>query len=159
MIPNNVQQFTTLRQIVRRGSAHLLVLKAVSEGPIHGYDVARKITELSGGLYVPSAGMIYPTLQWLQDNGYVMVFPQDGKNFYRITEPGLRYLDERAIGVKEIIDHLKNLKKEPEYVVLSSASRLQRTIAALLATANYEEKKVIARILDDANERIIGLLR
>jgi DNA-binding PadR family transcriptional regulator len=75
---------------------------------MHGYDVMRALEEESGGWYRASAGSVYPTLQMLEDQGYVAVAEQDGKKVYSITDAGRKYLDENSRVVDEIIDRVSD---------------------------------------------------
>lgn len=78
-----------------RGLVRLLVLHVLREGPMHGYKIMRRIGEMFGGMYEPSPGVIYPTLQYLEDRGLVESERVDRKTVYRLTEGGERYLRER----------------------------------------------------------------
>ena len=75
------------------GELRLLILAMLSEQPRHGYDLMRGIEERTGGAYAPSPGVIYPTLQWLEDMGYARVADESGgrKNFL-ITPEGAAFL-------------------------------------------------------------------
>jgi DNA-binding PadR family transcriptional regulator len=48
-----------------------VLLKLIADQPRHGYELIRAIEELTGGAYVPSPGVIYPTLTLLQDMGRI----------------------------------------------------------------------------------------
>jgi DNA-binding PadR family transcriptional regulator len=74
--------------MIRRGTARLLVLHVLSVGPMHGYKVAKEISAMFDGTYVPSAGVIYPTLQWLEDQGYVKGSRVNDTTNYAISESG-----------------------------------------------------------------------
>jgi len=52
----------------------LLLLKLIEPAPSHGYDLIRAIEEMSGGAYVPSPGVIYPTLTLLADRIRIAFF-------------------------------------------------------------------------------------
>jgi len=52
--------------------------------------------EASGGLYSPSPGAIYPTLQVLEDQELVTSSTEEGKKVYAITEAGAAYLREHS---------------------------------------------------------------
>src|SRR5262245_1413713 len=56
---------------VDRGDVKLLVLSVLRDGPRHGYEVMRAIEQRTGSAYSPSPGVIYPTLQLLDDLGHV----------------------------------------------------------------------------------------
>jgi DNA-binding PadR family transcriptional regulator len=75
-----------------RGNVKFAILALLKEQPRHGYDIIREMETRSGGAYSPSPGVIYPTLQALEDQDYVTSADQDGKKVYSITEAGLAYL-------------------------------------------------------------------
>ena len=75
-----------------RGNVKFAILDLLREQPRHGYDIIREMEQRSGGAYSPSPGVIYPTLQALEDQDFVTSLEQDGKKVYSITEGGLAYL-------------------------------------------------------------------
>src|SRR5688572_13142118 len=56
-----------------RGEIRYLVLDAIKERPRHGYEVIQHIEQRTGGSYRPSPGVIYPTLQMLEELGHARV--------------------------------------------------------------------------------------
>jgi DNA-binding PadR family transcriptional regulator len=78
----------------RRGDVKYLVLELLAEGPRHGYDIIKGIEERRG--VRPSAGSVYPTLQLLEDGGFVTSEQVDGKRVYTITAAGRELLANRA---------------------------------------------------------------
>lgn len=72
----------------RRGSIRLLVLSALTERPMHGYEIIGVLEERSGGRWRPSAGSVYPTLQSFEDEGLVTSEEVEGKRVYALTEAG-----------------------------------------------------------------------
>ena len=91
-----------------RGDLKYVILRLLKERPMHGYEVMRALEEESGGWYRASAGSVYPTLQMLEDQGYVAVQEQDGKKVYSITDAGRKYLEENSHVVDEIIDRVSD---------------------------------------------------
>jgi DNA-binding PadR family transcriptional regulator len=81
-------------QRTRRGDVKYLVLELLAEGPRHGYDIIKGIEERRG--VRPSAGSVYPTLQLLEDGGFVTSDQIDGKRVYTITDSGRALLANRA---------------------------------------------------------------
>jgi DNA-binding PadR family transcriptional regulator len=75
-----------------RGRVKFAILELLKEKPRHGYDIIREMEDRSGGVYTPSPGVIYPTLQALEDQDFVTSAEQDGKKVYSITEAGVAYL-------------------------------------------------------------------
>ncbi len=78
----------------RRGDVKYLVLELLAEGPRHGYDIITGIEEKRG--VRPSAGSVYPTLQLLEDGGFVTSDQVEGKRIYTITDAGRTLLANRA---------------------------------------------------------------
>jgi DNA-binding PadR family transcriptional regulator len=79
-----------------KGDLKYVILDLLKERPRHGYDIIRALEERSAGFYTPSPGAVYPTLQMLEDLGYVTALERDGKKVYTITEEGRRFLEERG---------------------------------------------------------------
>lgn len=79
-----------------KGDLKYVILDLLKERPRHGYDIIRALEERSAGFYTPSPGAVYPTLQMLEDLGYVTAVERDGKKVYTITEEGQRFLEERG---------------------------------------------------------------
>ena len=82
------------RRGARRGQIRFLVLEALEAGPKHGYEIMTAIEQTRG--FRPSPGSIYPTLQMLEDAGFVTSAERDGKRVYTLTESGRQHLDEHA---------------------------------------------------------------
>ncbi|MGI4797413.1 MAG: PadR family transcriptional regulator [Janthinobacterium lividum] len=81
----------------RMGSAdlQLVVLALLAEQPAHGYELIRKLEERSGGFYVPSPGMIYPALTYLEEIEHAAVAPDGNRKLYSITDAGRAHLDAK----------------------------------------------------------------
>ena len=71
----------------------LLLLALIAEKPSHGYDLIKLLEERSGGYYVPSPGMIYPALTYLEEAGHAIIEQEGTKKLYRISEEGKAHLD------------------------------------------------------------------
>lgn len=61
---------------------------------MHGYEMIKMLQERTGGRYAASPGSVYPTLQLLEDRGFVTVSPSEGKKVYTITDEGRAFLAE-----------------------------------------------------------------
>jgi transcriptional regulator len=63
---------TTPSVDILRGTLDLLVLKAVSWGPAHGYAVARWIEQSTGDVLQVGEGSLYPALHRLEERGWIV---------------------------------------------------------------------------------------
>jgi DNA-binding PadR family transcriptional regulator len=77
-----------------RGDLKYALLELLQERPMHGYEMMKALQEQTGGMYTPSAGSVYPTLQMLEDRGFVTVSEVEGKKVYSITDTGRAFLAE-----------------------------------------------------------------
>jgi len=84
-----------------RGSVDLLVLKALSLGPIHGWGIGLRIQELSRGRLDANQGSLYPALQRLEHRGDIESDWSSTENnrrarYYTITRQGRKALGEEV---------------------------------------------------------------
>lgn len=77
-----------------RGDLKYGLLALLEERPKHGYEMIKELEERAGGFYTPSAGAVYPTLQLMEDRGWVTSREVDGKKVYTITDAGRDALKE-----------------------------------------------------------------
>ncbi|MGO9828926.1 MAG: PadR family transcriptional regulator [Myxococcaceae bacterium] len=87
-----------------RGAVRYLVLDAIEKQARHGYEIMQAIEERSGRTYRPSPGVIYPTLQLLEELGHARVEEQEGRKVYAITADGKRDLEEHRDEVKDFYE-------------------------------------------------------
>ncbi|MFD7924262.1 PadR family transcriptional regulator [Streptomyces sp. NPDC059740] len=73
----------------RRGDVRASILALLKERPMHGYEMIREIGERSGGVWKPSPGSVYPTLQLLEDEGLIGNASEGGKKLFSLTEAGV----------------------------------------------------------------------
>jgi|SRR5579884_145309 len=138
----------------RRGDVKFVVLELLAEGPKHGYEIIRAIEERRG--VRPSAGSVYPTLQMLEDGGFVTAEQVDGKRVYTITESGRALLAERAVEADE---------REDDEDEIPDARQLLRQSAVKLAAAVMNARGSddatlgkIRAVLDRARKEIYAIL-
>ena len=86
----------------QKGVFKHVILDLLKDKPSYGYEIIRKLEERCHGFYVPSPGIVYPTLQVLEEMGYVTSSQQNGKKVYTITDEGRKYLSEKAEFTEEI---------------------------------------------------------
>jgi len=96
------------RSSFQKGDLKYIILDLIRDKPRHGYDIIRELEEQSHGLYKPSPGVIYPTLQMLEEMGHAQSIEQEGKKVYSITEEGLQFLAKQ----KDIADGVRSQMKK-----------------------------------------------
>ena len=136
---------------MRRGDMKFLLLEVLKEGPRHGYDIISELEARSG--YRPSPGSIYPTLQMLEEGGFLTSAQVEGKKVYSITEEGLKMPEEREAPPFEA--HPK----------MAQAFELRKSLMKLGAAAmdgvrdgDEETVKRISEILNKARRDVYSIL-
>jgi DNA-binding PadR family transcriptional regulator len=141
-----------------------LVLDALAQRPRHGYEVIQAIEERSGGAYRPSPGVIYPTLQMLEELGHAALSSEEGRKVYTITDAGRSDLEQHASEVADFYDRFQEQPWE-RYAedfgdVMKRAARLFRTFkrAARRGGMSRHAQTAIREILDEAVRGIEAVL-
>jgi len=94
------------------GDLQLLLLHLLAEKPSHGYELIKGLEERSSGYYVPSPGMIYPALTYLEELGYARVEAEGAKKLYHPTEEGRRHLEQNREAVESILVQLERIGRK-----------------------------------------------
>jgi DNA-binding PadR family transcriptional regulator len=79
----------------RRGDIKFILLGLLAERPRHGYELIKDLELRHGGFRRLSPGSVYPTLQLLEEGGYLTSETIDGKRVYTVTESGTQLLKQR----------------------------------------------------------------
>jgi DNA-binding PadR family transcriptional regulator len=87
-----------------RGAVRYLILDAIRTQPRHGYDIIQAIEEKSHGAYKPSAGVVYPTLQMLEEMRLTHVVEQGDRKVYELTPEGRVELEAHDDEVAEFYE-------------------------------------------------------
>jgi DNA-binding PadR family transcriptional regulator len=96
-----------------KGSLRTIVLKLLKEnGRMYGYEITRKVEELTAGKIKLTYGALYPVLHKLESEG-VLVTEQENYNnrlrvYYSLTEKGHSLVAER---IRELAEFIESLQK------------------------------------------------
>ena len=86
---------------VLQGTLDMLILKALSLEPMHGWGVAQRIQQISRSVLQVNQGSLYPALHRLEDRGWIAAEWGTSENnrkakFYHLTKAGQRQLAQEA---------------------------------------------------------------
>ena len=99
-------------RMLAQGDLKLLALALIAEQPRHGYELIKLIEEKTSGAYSPSPGVVYPTLTFLEEAGYVTAESEGAKKRYAITGEGQAYLEENRDIADMVLEHLDTIGKK-----------------------------------------------
>jgi DNA-binding PadR family transcriptional regulator len=91
------------------GKLRFVLLQLLGEQPSHGYQLIKAVEDKTAGAYVPSPGVVYPTLALLEDLGYIAAAANDdNRRLYKITAAGRKYLVENKAVLEQVNGRLSD---------------------------------------------------
>lgn len=149
------------RRVFDSGELQLVLLKLIADQPRHGYELIRAIEELTGGAYVPSPGVIYPTLTLLQDMGRIEEATAAGpRKPFAITADGSAELEAKKQDVEALFARLAELASMRERTDGGPVRRAMGNLRTVLLDrlgrdgVQSETMHEVAAILDEAARKI-----
>src|ERR1700743_2537451 len=97
------------RRMLAQGDLCVLALALIAPAPRHGYEIIKLVEEKTADWYSPSPGIVYPTLTYLEEAGYVTGAAEGSKKLYTITDEGRAYLQANRQIVDTVLDRLTAL--------------------------------------------------
>jgi DNA-binding PadR family transcriptional regulator len=133
------------------------VLALLSERSMHGYEMIQELESRSGGLWRPSPGSIYPTLQLLEDEGLVTSEEVEGKRSFVLTEEG-RAEAERQASETPPWDRLAEEADSPHVKLREAAFQVGAAAMQVAHAGSEAQMKDALEVLADARRRIYAIL-
>jgi DNA-binding PadR family transcriptional regulator len=96
-------------RMLATGDLRLIALALIAEQPRHGYEIIKVLEDKTAGWYSPSPGIVYPTLTFLEEAGYVTAQAEGAKKLYTITDEGRAYLDQNRDFVDAVLERLAKI--------------------------------------------------
>ena len=143
------------------GDIRLVILKLLSEQPSYGYQLMKTMEERLAGGYSPSAGVIYPTLTLLEEEGLTVSSTSEAnKKIYSVTPDGLAFLDQNKERVAALFERLEEAGDEfrrgrsPE--IMKAFMNLRGAVMARVARGNATPEQIrrIVEAIDAAAKSI-----
>jgi DNA-binding PadR family transcriptional regulator len=142
------------------GELRLVILSFIAEKPSHGYEIIKSIEERLGGVYAPSAGVVYPTQSLLEDEGLATVTSEGGKKLYAITDAGRAELQANKTRIDAILGRIREMGRafgggrSPQ--VMRAIHNFKLALKLRFAQGNLSNEQIgkIAEIIDRAAREI-----
>ena len=143
------------------GDIKLVILKLLSEQPSYGYQLMKTMEERLAGGYTPSAGVIYPTLTMLEEEGLISASASEGsRKVYSVTAQGLEFMEAHKQRIGELFMRLEDAREEfrrgrsPE--LMKAFMNLRGAIGARLMRGNATPEQIqkLAEIVNQAAKGI-----
>jgi transcriptional regulator len=104
---------------IPQGTIDLLVLKAVSLGPLHGYGIAQRLQQLSRDVIQVQQGTLYPALHRLENRGWLSAEWKESDTgreakFYKLTRKGRAQLSAEQASWQRLSEAVGLILAAPE---------------------------------------------
>lgn len=151
------------RRMLAQGDLRLVALALIAEAPRHGYEIIKLLEEKTADWYSPSPGIVYPTLTYLEEAGYVTAAAEGAKKLYTITDEGRAYLATNRDLVDVVLDRLAALgERVNRWRRASRGEREERsTLPSLVEAALDHLRATLGKRLEadsDAEARLVEIL-
>jgi DNA-binding PadR family transcriptional regulator len=143
------------------GELKLVILRLLADQPSYGYQLIKSMEERLSGGYTPSAGVIYPTLTLLEEEGLASSTIAEGnKKVYSLTDEGLRFVEENKERIGEVFERIEAVgerferRRSPE--LMEAFANLRHAVMGRMWRRNVtpEQVKKIAEALNAAARAI-----
>jgi DNA-binding PadR family transcriptional regulator len=147
----------------RRGDIKFILLELLSENPAHGYDLIKKMESHNSGFRRLSPGSVYPTLQMLEDGGYLSSIQEGGKKIYTITDEGRQLLAERvqqetSDSPWDVFKTVMTGKPQELIELRNVATELAGAVMQVARSGNVERINRVRDLLAEVKREIYGIL-
>ena len=149
------------RRMLAQGDLRLVALALIAEAPRHGYEIIKQLEEKTADWYSPSPGIVYPTLTYLEEAGYVTASTEGSKKLYTITDEGKAYLDANRDIIKVVLDRLAAIGEKVGRWRRANRSEREEALPPLVDAAIRNLREIVAKRLDndaDAESRLVEIL-
>ncbi|MEQ1873797.1 MAG: PadR family transcriptional regulator [Ilumatobacteraceae bacterium] len=142
----------------RRGDIRVALLAGLSDGPAHGYELIQRLSDRTGGRWKPSPGSVYPTLQLLEDAGFVSASQQDTKRVYAITDAGKAELQSKMAAADGTPPWMDAESAGSHDDLRKSVGQLMMAAKQIGMSDNQAQIDATVTILNDARKKLYQLL-
>jgi DNA-binding PadR family transcriptional regulator len=142
----------------RRGDVRAAILLALRDEPMHGYQIMQRLEERSGGAWRPSPGSVYPTLQLLEDQGFVKGKEAEGRRVFSLTEAGAA----EAATVQERVGDSpwgpESGEQDPRFALRQAVFSLGAAVKQVAMAGSADDVQKALEILREARKHMYALL-
>ena len=135
-------------RLFEAGDLKLVILRLLAEQPSYGYQLIKTMEERLAGGYTPSAGVIYPTLTLLEEEGLASAATSEtNKKVYSVTAEGSAYLDANKGRVEQLLARMQEAGRgfergrSPE--IMQAVRDLRGAVMARVARGNATSELVL----------------
>ena len=142
----------------RRGRANVrtAVLALLSERPMHGYEMITELENRTGGIWRPSPGSVYPTLQLLEDEGLITSEETGGRKRFTLTDAGRAEAEQAGPapweqpGDDDLVRNLHELR--------DAAGGAMNALRQVMTSGTDDQRRRAVEVIDEARKKLYAIL-
>jgi DNA-binding PadR family transcriptional regulator len=142
----------------RRGDVRAAILALLAERPMHGYEMIQELEERSDGMWRPSAGSIYPTLQLLEDEGLIRGEEQEGKRLFDLTDAGREETAKRSADRPPPWEQAADDVQGQPQALFGSIRQFWPPVVQIARGGSPDQAERARVILDEARKKLYAIL-
>ena len=146
---------------VRRGDVRAAILDLLAEGqPWNGYQIIQEIGARTQGVWRPSAGLVYPALQQLEDEALIKAEAagEDRRRMYTLTEEGQAYVTEHADELKASWDAVTGSVNDTEVQLRHTIHQVMVAVSQVAQAGSAAQVQQAGKILADTRRALYRIL-
>jgi DNA-binding PadR family transcriptional regulator len=143
----------------RRGDIRAAILALLKETPRNGYQIMQELKERSHGMWNPSPGSVYPSLQQLQDEKLIVEEEGSGGRVFALTSRGKTYVEEHADETAAPWDAMSDAAGGDDFLeVLQLAKQLMGAAMQVTQAGNPEQVGKAKKLLAATRRSLYAIL-
>ena len=146
------------RRRMRRGDVRAAVLLLVEDEPRNGYQLMQELEQRSDGAWRPSPGSMYPALQLLADEGFILGEQREGGTVYSLTDAGRKHLDENRERFGEPWRQAGEGVPDDVRELMHLAMQVGIATRQVTHAGSEEQRKAAAELLSETRRKLYGIL-
>ncbi|MGE5829175.1 MAG: PadR family transcriptional regulator [Micromonosporaceae bacterium] len=138
----------------RRANVRAAVLALLAERPMHGYEMIQELESRTGGVWRPSPGSIYPTLQLLEDEGLIVSEENAGRKRFTLTPAGRTEAEQASAPWEEFSDHTISSWHEMRDATFGAMNALRQ----VMMSGTDEQRQRAVDVIAETKRKLYAIL-
>jgi DNA-binding PadR family transcriptional regulator len=139
----------------RRPNVRAAVLALLSERPMHGYEMITELESRTGGVWRPSPGSVYPTLQLLEDEGLIVSEETGGRRRFTLTDTGRAEAEQAG---PTPWDQFGDEQVENWHDIRDAAFGAMNALRQVMMTGTDEQRRQAVEVIGEAKRKLYAIL-
>jgi DNA-binding PadR family transcriptional regulator len=139
----------------QRPNVRAAVLALLTERPMHGYEMITELETRTGGMWRPSPGSVYPTLQLLEDEGLIASEETGGRKRFTLTDAGRAEAEQAGPAPWE---HVGDETVESWHDLKDAAFGAMNALRQVMMSGTDEQRRQAVEIIAEAKRKLYAIL-